>query len=632
MLRFGRQDLADLDAAANREWLVADGLGGYAMGTMPGLRTRRYHGLLIVATGPAGSRRNLGLAALDPTLIIGERRVRLAVHEWAGSVVDPTGHLELATFAIEDGVPVWRWSMDGVILERTVAMARGRPVVAVVHRLIRAPAPVRLELSALCTWRDVHGERPSGPDPRIEQMADGFSFEGCYRVAGPGYRPAGGWYRNARYRVEAERGLKDQEDLWHGGDFGLELEPGASHELLAWADSLDDRPPPAGAVVAAARVRWRVTVARAQPQDDTDRLLAHAADQLIVAGPTVVAGYPWFGDWSRDTMTSYEGLLLETGRGEEGRALLLRAAATLSEGMLPNTADAGRTEYNTADATLWLLHAVGRHVRRAHDLDLARELLPALGAVVEHHVRGTRFGIRVDPSDGLLCQGASGWALTWMDARVDGRPVTQRAGKAVDVNALWINGLAVLADLAELTSSDGGRFRALHDVAASSFQRRFPGQDGCFDVIDGPGGDDATPRPNQLLAASLPFGPLAEASLARLPVQACAQLVTSVGLRSLAPTATGYRGRHRGGPAERDAAYHQGTAWPWLIGPYVEACHRAGMSTDGLLDGLRAHLAEWGLGSVSETVDGDVPHGATGCPFQAWSVAELLRARRLLRP
>jgi predicted glycogen debranching enzyme len=625
-LTFGRQDIADLDAAARREWLVTDGLGGYAMGTVPGLRTRRYHGLLVVATRPPGGRM-LGLAALDPVLVLGGRRVRLAVNEWAGGAVDPSGHLHLETFRLEDGLPAWRWSLGDVVLERRLAMARGRPAVAVVHRLLRAPGPVRLELAALCTWRDVHGERRAGGSPAVEAVAGGFAFEHAYRVTGPGFQPAGGWYLGAHWRVEAERGLPDQEDLWHAGDFVVDLQPGDAHEVLAWAGVLADTPPPATELVAVAAARARDVAERCRPDDDVDRMLAQAADQFVVAGPTVVAGYPWFGDWSRDTMTSYEGLLLETCRPDEGRALLLRAAGTLSEGMLANTADAGETAYNTADGTLWFLHAAGLHVRSTGDDDLGAQLLPALAAVVDNHLRGTRYGIYVDSSDGLLTQGADGLALTWMDARIDGRPVTQRRGKAVEINALWINGLAAVADVAERTGADGSRYRRLRDLAVASFRRRFARAGGCLDVVDGPAGDDEALRPNQLLAVSLPAAPLAD----RRVVESCGPLLTSLGLRTLAAGAPDYRGLHRGTPAERDGAYHQGTVWPWLIGPYVEAASRCDVPVGEVLEGLEAHLGEWGLGSVSETADGDAPHGATGCPFQAWSVAELLRARRLVR-
>jgi predicted glycogen debranching enzyme len=619
-VHFGRQLCGDLTAASRREWLVADGLGGFAMGTVGGLRTRRYHGLLIVATQPPGGRM-LGLASLDPVLHVGDERIRLAVHEWAGGAVDPAGNVHLSSFDLDDGVPRWRWEVGDVVLERELVAVHGRGAIAVVHRLVRAPRRTRLELSALATWRDVHGERFADGAPFVEPVSEGFVFEGGYRVAGPGFAPAGEWYRGVRYREEGARGLNDREDLWLAGTFGAELEPGETLTVTAWAGDLGAAP--AGTVdpVRAARARARSLVEQAGAQDDVDSSLALAADQMIVGGPAIVAGYPWFGEWSRDTMTSYEGLLLETGRADEGRELLRRAAGTLSEGMLANTVDTGTLEYNTADGTLWFLHAVGRHVDRTGDVDLAAELTPQLVDVIEAHVDGTRFGIRVDPADGLLTQGADGTALTWMDARVDGVPVTQRAGKAAEINALWINGLAAVASLLARTGGDESRFDALEAQARASFPQAFLHDGRCDDVAG-----DRSLRPNQLLAVSLPYAPLREASV----VRACGPLLTPLGLRSLDPADPGYLGRHRGGPAERDRAYHQGTVWPWLIGPYVEASLRTGVAVDGVLDGLEAHVREWGLGSVSETADGDPPHAATGCPFQAWSIAELLRARRLL--
>ena len=619
-MHFGRQVCGDLDAAAAREWLVPDGIGGFAMGTVGGLRTRRYHGLQVVATEPPGGRM-LGLAALDPVLVFGDARIRLAVHEWADGSIDPTGHLQLATFELDDGLPRWRWRIGDVVVEREVATAYGNPVVAVVHRLVASSRPVRLELAALGTWRNAHGERFANGEPAAEHLEGGYVFEGAYRVDGPGFARAGEWFRGVRYREEAARGLGDREDLWHAGSFAADLAPGETLEIRAWAHDLAVEPAPAVAIVAAAHARARDLVAEAQAADTVEAALAVAADQFIVGGPTVVAGYPWFGDWSRDTMTSYEGLFLETGREDEGRRLLVRNAETLSEGMLANTADTGTLEYNTVDGTLWFLHAVGRHVDRTRDLGLASELAPKLVEVVEAHVRGTRYGISVDTSDGLLRQGSDGLALTWMDARVDGVPVTPRAGKPVEVNALWINGLATVAELVDRLDGDASRIRALETKARSSFAAVFFSGGWCDDVTG-----DHSLRPNQLLAVSLPHAPIRDRSV----VDACAPLLTSIGLRSLAPNDPRYLGRHRGNPAERDRAYHQGTVWPWLVGPYAEAALATGVSTEGILDGLEAHLGEWGLGSVSETADGDEPNAATGCPFQAWSVAELLRARRLL--
>jgi predicted glycogen debranching enzyme len=609
-IRLGPQACGTLEEAALREWLVADGAGGYAMGTVAGLRTRRYHGLLAVAVDGPGARM-LGLAALDPVLVVGDARLRLATDEWGSGAVDPRGHELLVSFDLEDGVPRWRWQIGGIVLEREVAAARGTPTVGVVHTLVSADRPVRLELTPLCTWRSVHGERHANGAPSVEPTADGFVFEGAYRVAGAGWEAGGEWYRDVRCREEAARGLGDREDLWAAGRFVAALEPGESHEVTVAAAPFDALPGAAG-LVAGARARAAGLLRRADATDEVDAQLVLAADQFAITTrgrPTAVAGYPWFGEWSRDLMTSYEGLYLATNRWDEGREVLRTSAATVSEGMLANTADTGSLEYNTVDGTLWFVHALGRHVEFTGDDDLGAELAPVLAEVVQHHLAGTRYGIRAD-SDGLLTQGADGVALTWMDARVDGVPVTQRAGKPVEVNALWLRALDV-----------AGGFDDVRERAAASFVRRFvrPDGRGLFDVVDGPGGDDASIRPNQLLAASL-----LDEDTRRAVVDVCRDsLLTPLGLRSLAPDDPRYRPYHRGSPAERDAAYHQGTVWPWLLGPYVDASGDA-----AALAGVEVHLGEWGLGSVSETADGAAPHSATGCPFQAWSVAEVLRVRR----
>ncbi|PWU57327.1 amylo-alpha-1,6-glucosidase [Micromonospora sp. S4605] len=639
-IRFGSQVCGQLSSGATREWLVTDGLGGYAMGTVSGLRTRRYHGLLVVAGETPASRR-VGLVSLDPAVLLPSgARVRLGAHEWASGVVDPPGFELLEQFTLVDGVPRWRWRLGDVVIERELAMRHGHRCVAVVHRLV-AGGPVRLELAAACTWRDAHGERRAGgPAPRVEPVAGGAVVEGAFRLAGPDWTPAGQWWLGVHHREEAERGLPPSEDLWYAGRFAGVLErPGDTVSVLAWAGDLAEEPPSAAEVIATARARNRRVVAAARPADDVAGTLALAADAFVIRaarGPDVVAGYPWFGAWSRDTMISYEGLFLATGRADEGRELLRSYAATLSEGMLANTADTGRVEYNTVDGTLWFLHAVRRHVAVTGDTDLAAELLPALRTVVDAHLAGTRYGIAVDPADGLLTSGAPGAALTWMDARVHGVPVTPRAGKPVEVNALWINGLAGLAELSELAGRDAAELRRLHERATAAFRDRFPAPAGwLYDVVDAPAPayplgaerhDDDLLRPNQLLAWSLPYAPLEPdpAALRRV----AAGLLTPLGPRSLAPGSPGFVGRHRGGPAERDGAYHQGTVWPWLLGPYADACRRAGLPVDDLFVGVEAHLAEYGLGSVSETADADAPHRATGCPFQAWSVAELLRVRR----
>ncbi len=633
-LALGPQQCTNLAESSRREWLVADGLGGYATGTVAGVRRRRYHALQVVAGAEAGVRR-VGLVSLETVLVIGDRRVRLATDAWASGVVDPTGHELLVGFDLTDGVPRWRWQVGDVVLEREIAARYGEATVAIVHRVVRAAAPVRLEMVPLCTWRDVHGERLAGPEPSIVPVDGGFVFEGRYRVDGPGWQPGGQWYRGMWLGEEADRGLAAVEDLWAAGRFNVALQAGEHASVVARVGELA-APSPEGSLVVADARRRAVDVLRATGATDAvDAQLVLAADQFVVrrpSGPAIVAGYPWFGTWGRDTMIAYDGLLLATGRVEEGRRLLAATGASVTDGLVANTTDSGQPEYNTVDATLWFLHALDRHVAATGDLDLVRELAGTLDEILRRHLDGTRHGIGVDPLDGLLAGGEPGTALTWMDARLDAGPVTARAGKPVEVNALWVNALGAMSNLLPRIGIDDGPWRGAFARAAISFER-FVRADGggLVDVLDGDPVDSATLRPNQLLAVSLPNAPLRDAGTVRTVVQAVAPLVTPLGLRTLHPNDPSYHGRHRGDRAARDGAYHQGTVWPWLIGPYVDACHRANVPTVGLLDGLERHLGEWGLGSISETTDGDAPHDATGCPFQAWSVAEVLRVRRILQ-
>jgi predicted glycogen debranching enzyme len=471
---FGGQVCGDLAAGATREWLVPDGCGGYAMGTVSGLRTRRYHGLLVVS-GARASDRHVGLVSLDPVVELPSgATVRLGSHEWASGVIAPDGHRYLERFDLVDGLPRWRWRIGDVVLERELAMAHGTPSLGVVHRLL-AGGPVRLRLEALCAWRDGHNEQRAG-SLATEPVADGVVVAESYRLAGPGFTPAGQWFLGARLRAEDDRGLAAQEDLWHAGDFSATLRAGERLEVNAWAGDLTQRPRPASKIVKAARQRARAVVERARPGDRLAASLALAADAFVVrpAGsttPDVVAGYPWFGAWSRDTMISYEGLLLTTGRADEGRDLLRGYAATVSEGMLANTADTGSVEFNTVDGTLWFVHAVGRHLAVTKDTDLAAELLPTLDGIVAAHVAGTRYGIHVDPADDLLAQGQPGYALTWMDAVIHGRAVTPRIGKPVEINALWINALRTVAQVRKRTGGDPAGLRAQAERATASFRR-----------------------------------------------------------------------------------------------------------------------------------------------------------------
>jgi len=628
------------DGGAQHEWLVTDGLGGYATGTVSGLRTRRYHALLAVAD-PATAVRHVGLAALDLTLTLPSgAHVPLYTHQWESGAVAPEGHRYLETFSLVDGLPRWRWRVGDIVVERELAMAYGRPALAVVHRVVSAPGPVGLAVAAMCTWRDAHAERHAcSGEPRVHHVADGAVVEDAYRLSGPGWQPGGGWHLGAYQREEAARGLPATEDLWFAGTFVDRLDAGEAMEISAWAGALDDRPPAAHAVIAAARERAHALVAAAKA-DGQAATLVLAADRFVVhdaEGPDVVAGYPWFGSYLGDTMTAYEGLFLETGRAEEGRELLL--ARTRSATRAAREQDAPWGPHGSLDAPLWLVHAVDRHVRRTGDSDLAAELVGHLTRLLRGHLGG-KGALSVDPADELVRLDAH--AGSWMNAYTGDGPVTPRVGKPVEINALWVNALAALADLLEEAGRDGAELRARHAQARESFAARFRAPDGwLYDVVDGPAStyplgagafdDDPSLRPNQLFAWSLPHAPLAgpdDADRDRAAVRAVGSaLLTPLGLRTLAPSEYGYQGVHRGGRDDRDIAYHQGTVWPWLIGPYADACAATGLPTDGLLTGLEAHVREWGVGSLSETADGDPPHRATGSPFSARSVAEALRVR-----
>jgi predicted glycogen debranching enzyme len=619
----GAQLCSDISAGSTREWIVPDGCGGYAMGTVCGLRTRRYHALLVAAGEHPGDRR-VALAALDPVVQVNGTSTSLGIHEWASSAISPTGHTLLESFTLRDGLPYWRWRIGETVLERSLAMVHGRPAVGIVHRLLAGP-PVTLTLHAAGTWRDAHGERyASGPAPTMEPVADGVVVDGAYRLAGPGFVADGSWWLGAHLREEAARGLVADEDLWSIGSFTRVLAPGESLELTAWVGDIGSPPPPAAAIVDAEIVRRTALLATARVRDHIDATFALAADAFVVNGPDIVAGYPWFGAWSRDTMTSYEGLLLTPNRADEGRDLLRRYADAVCDGMLPNTADTsgpGAIDFHSVDAPLWFIHAVGRHVAVTGDTDLTVELAPVLSSIIAAYADGTRFGIGTD-ARGLITAGTPDTSLTWMDARVDGKPVTSRSGSPVEINALWINALGVMEAL-----TGAPAIAARRTSAIAAFTSAFAPAGGSRPDVVTPSGVDLSIRPNQLLAYSLPYGPLHGQPVGDAIGTA---LLTPLGMRTLAPDSPDYRGRHLGDGRARDLAYHQGTVWPWMIGPYVSARHAAGQPIDGLLDGLVAHLHDYGLGSVSETACGDAPHVATGCPFQAWSVAQAWMAYRLI--
>jgi predicted glycogen debranching enzyme len=650
-IHFGREITGDFELAARREWLCTNGIGGFASGTIAGALTRRYHGLLVAALAPPLGR-TLVAAKVDETATYGGVTRALGANLWASGAVEPKGHRHLVRFALDGTTPVWTYACADALLEKRVFMEPGCNTTYVQWRVRRAQAPLTLEAAVLVDYRDYHGVTRGGWPMRVEAVPKGIRVT-AYSGARPllvladdaAVESTHEWYYGFHVPREQERGLEALEDhlrvavvratLPPGGQVTLALSTEAQPALdgdLAWSRR--------AAWEADLLERWRHARPAAAKAPAWIRQLVLAADQFVVRRPlaadpegmSVIAGYHWFGDWGRDTMIALPGLTLVTGRPEIARRVLTTFARFVDRGMLPNRfPDAGETpEYNNADAALWYVEAVRAYHEATGDDALVRELYPTLEAIVAAHRTGTRYGIGEDPADGLLRAGEPGVQLTWMDARVGDWVVTPRIGKPVEINALWYNALRVMAAFAATAGRPGAPWTVLADRVARSFERFWCERtSGCYDVLDGPDGDDAAIRPNQIFAVALPASPL-PADRQRRVVEACARhLLTPVGLRSLAPGEPGYRGHYAGGVHERDGAYHQGTAWPWLLGPFALAWSRVfgdPKAARDLLAPLADHLGEYGLGSIAEIFDGDPPHAPGGCIAQAWSVAETLRA------
>jgi predicted glycogen debranching enzyme len=653
---FGRAICGDLDAGLRREWLVTNGLGGYASGTLAGVATRRYHGYLVAAMQPPVARTVL-VGALHETAIYGDRDYALSAHEFGDGTLSPRGYVYLQSFALDGMLPVWIYALGDALLERRLWMEYGRNIAYVRFQLRRASSPLALTITPLITYRDFHQlSSGQGWQPAIAPADAGCTvraFEGAqpFTIAAPGARftPGGAWWWNFRHRDEAARGLDDRSDLFAPGSFHARLQAGESLTLALSAEP-DPIPEPDPSLVRAQRRQVELLErAGALAASRLEQQLVLAADQFLVRrdgipgepgpGRTVIAGYPWFNDWGRDTMIALPGLALATGRAGEAAQILRTFARFMSGGLCPNNfPDLSGAEpgYNTADATLWFFLAVQAYFSATGDLGLVRDLLPALEESAAAHVNGTRYGVRVDPADGLLYAGEPGVQLTWMDAKVGDWVVTPRTGKPVEINALWYNALRALATLLRAAGRPGAeRYEGLADRLLASFRTRFWSATRGYlaDVIDGPDGDDWSLRPNQIFALSLP-APLLEGEPAQAVVAAVGRtLLTSYGLRTLAPDDPRYRGIYSGNQASRDGAYHQGPAWSWLLGPFAEAHFRVHGDREAalaLLAPLEQHLADAGLGSISELFDGDAPHLPRGCIAQAWGVACALAALRTL--
>ena len=655
----------DRQSLAGKEWIVTNGLGGYASGTVSGSITRRFHGLLIAAL-PSPFGRTMMLNYLWEQLRFRDGRTVALPRISAtsdGNAVDRSSYL--AAFRLEAGLPVWEYDVEGVRLEKRVLMPHLQNTTHVSYSLLSSE-PVRLELRPMMAFRlhEAPVNHPLAAPYAVHALGDRFA------VHPGGDLPPLHLFLHGQdkaftvipeslsslvHDLEQHRGYECCGDLWSPGYFRMILSPGNPGTLVASTESWETISALSAEDLPHAEHRRRTRLVEAAWQVPPDSIAAElvlAADQFIItpAGRveeaararamgdeirTVIAGYHWFTDWGRDTMISLEGLTLCTGRQREAGYILRTFGHYVRDGLIPNMFPEGTKEglYHTADASLWFFHAIHRYLLATGDRSTLRQLLPKLKSIVEHHVAGTRFGIGVDPADGLLRQGAEGYQLTWMDAKVDDWVVTPRRGKPVEINALWYNALKLVTEW--LREEGDPLALQTHDYAErvrESFNRRFWFDEGeyLYDVVDGEQGDDPACRPNQILAVSLDHPVLDRARW--LPVFEIVKerLLTPVGLRSLAPGHRDYKAQYYGDLRARDAAYHQGTVWGWLVGPFVDAWLRLNpgdtAGARGCLEGFEAHLSDAGVGTLSEIFDAESPYAPRGCMAQAWTVAEVLRA------
>jgi len=641
MIVFNSTVCADFQAATSREWLETNGIGGFASGTISGANTRRYHAIFTPATEPPLGRITM-LSKLEETVNIDGTAYELSSNQYPNRV-HPQGFKYLKSFRL-DPFPIWVYEIDGLEIEKKVFMVHGENAVVIRWQITRESRrdkrKISLEVRPLLSFVDYHSLRHADTsfDPMytgsaktvrmrpVAAMPPIFFRHDATRIEKTGY-----WYRNFEYAIEKERGFDYREDLFQPFAFEFDDIRSASlivsNEIVANVDA---------GKLERAEIKRRATLVKvAGAKDEFAKTLVLAADQFIVRrgeGDTVIAGYPWFSDWGRDTMIALNGLTLATGRHEIARGILLEFSKHISQGMLPNRfPDAGsEAEYNTVDATLWYFEAVRAYLAKTGDLEFVREYLYLkLADILAWHLRGTRFKIHVD-TDGLLYAGEPGVQLTWMDAKIGDLVITPRTGKPVEIQALWYNALRFMAELAARfeDEEDRKRYVAMADLAKLSFNALFWNEDKqcLFDVVAN-GERDASIRPNQIIAVSLPHSMLDAARSKKIVDKVESELLTPVGLRSLSPKDPKYVPVYIGSPFDRDSAYHQGTVWGWLIGPFIDAYRKVYPDKDvaEMLAGFEAHLLEAGVGQISEIFDADSPHTPRGCPAQAWSVAEVLR-------
>lgn len=634
--------LQNFSEAIKSEWLETNGLGGYASSTLTGCNTRRYHGLLVAAVVPPTDRMVL-VSKMDETVFADDQKFELGCNDY-GDAIAPQGYEYLESFT-KDLFPEFIYEAGNIRLKKTIAMVHGDNTTLILYEVLNAEQEFILELLPVISVRSYHEliekndeinpestfrngifqSQPYTDNPQIFISAPGSSFI---------HQP--NWYNHFEYIAEKERGLGHREDLFTYGSFRIALSQGEKCCLILSTENPEQKN---GEELFEEEKKRRQLLFKKVPDEGLTRILALAADQFIVARnedlKTIIAGYHWFTDWSRDTMIALNGLCLCTGRFKDAKKILEAFAKSVSEGMLPNRfQDRGLDpEYNSADGTLWYFVAVYHYLKMSGDKKFVlREILPVLKEIIAWHYKGTRYQIHVD-DDGLLFAGEPGFQLTWMDAKVGDWVVTPRIGKAVEINALWYNALRIYAELLKLNNEkkEAKDFREKAKEVKKQFIRLFWNEDlgYLYDVVNG-GEKDSSLRPNQLFALGICF-PLIEDEKAKSILNIIKEkLYTPVGLRSLSPDHPDYKGEYSGNPRERDGAYHQGSVWSWLLGPYVDAIMRRGdkgakKEARQVINSMVDHLNEAGIGSISEIFDGDEPYSPAGCIAQAWSVGELLR-------
>lgn len=644
-MTFGKAEFKDFPRAIEKEWLVTNGLGGFASSTILGANTRRYHGLLFAALRPPGDR-TLLLTKLEETLFIADRKYELSVNDTAGGQI-PQGHKYLQQFNSQP-FPTFQYSVEDVLIEKTVFMAHEQNTTVVRYRVFTdRVTPISLEIMPLINCRDYHHMTKRNNWPFVRQNGAGGveveAYPGAPKLylagetieyrSGPGY-----WYERMRYVQEAQRGEDQWEDHFIPGEFRITFTGSISFAIIASTDPITNTN--TELLQSQAEHRLARLVEQAGFKGEFPNRLVLAADNFIVkrestGTATVIAGYPWFTDWGRDTMIALPGLTLVTKRYDEAREILTTFARYCKDGLIPNRFpdQCLKPDYNTVDASLWFFHAVHRYLQYTGDYDFVlNRIYPVLKKIISSHIQGTHFNIHME-ADGLIAAGDRDTQLTWMDAKVDDWVVTPRQGKPVEINALWYNALRVQEKLAHRFGEDSGDYGRLAQQVRRSFTERFWNESaGCLYDVIGETKDEKI-RPNQIIAVSLPYTMLDHGREAKIVRRVWQQLYTPYGLRSLAPSESNYHGRYQGGRLERDGAYHQGTVWAWLIGPFITAYRKlhdyspaSRQVAERLLEPFRGQLLDHGVGSISEIYDGDHPHIPRGCIAQAWSVAEVLRA------